>query len=98
MTPSSLMLVLLPPPWQAGWCSCARVSSRRVSSGLLGGQELAGGGRRALVAEHHLGVQLPDRRVGQAAADRVQGLSERRPLGLQHPLIDDRRDVLVAED
>src|SRR5215468_11066333 len=99
IAPSSLMLVvLLPPPWPAGSCSSARTSSRRPSSGHLRGQELPRGGRRALVAEHHLGVQLPDRRVAQPAADRVQGLRERRALGLQHPLIDHRRDVLVAED
>src|SRR5207247_5516156 len=99
MAPSSLMLVvLLPPPWQAGWCSCAQVSSRRVSSGHLRCQELAGGGRRALMAEYHLGVQLLHRREGQVAADRVEGLGEGRALGLQDPLIDDRRDVLVPED
>src|SRR5207248_9816191 len=100
MTPSSslMLVVLLPPPWQAGSCSCAQVSSPRVSSGHLRGQELAGGGCRAEVAEHHLGVQLLHRREGQVAADRVQGLGEGRALGLQHSLIDDRRDVLVAED
>src|SRR5690242_1315361 len=93
-----MLVVLLPPPWQAGWCSCARVSSRRVSSGHLRCQELAGGGGRAEVAEYHIGVQLLHHREGQVAADRVEGLREGRALGLQHRLIDDRRDVLVAED
>src|SRR5262245_49352028 len=95
MTPSSLMLVvLLPPPSQAVCCSCRRL----VSSGQLGGQELPRGLRRAAVAEHHLGVQLPYRCGGQVAADSVEGLGEGRALLLEHRLIDDRREVLEAEE
>lgn len=52
----------------------------------------------AAVLEHHLSVHLLHGCGGQPAADGVEPLGERGTLAIEDILVDDRRDVLIAED